>query len=120
MTCWSTAFASTDYLSFKDTEEESKELDAFYSKLKFSQVTPKFALQYMFPSSGIIYATVTKGYKTGGFNTSFEREEDRSFRPESSWNYEVGGKHPFLDNRLRAERGGAKAKGWKSACREIR
>jgi iron complex outermembrane receptor protein len=95
--------ASTDYLSFKDTEEESKELDAFYSKLKFSQVTPKFALQYMFPSSGIIYATVTKGYKTGGFNTSFEREEDRSFRPESSWNYEVGGKHPFLDNRLRAE-----------------
>ena len=57
----------------------------------------------MFPSTGLLYATVTKGYKTGGFNTSFEREEDRSFRPESSWNYELGGKHPFLDNRLRAE-----------------
>ena len=95
--------ASTDFLSFKDTEEDSKQLDAFYSKLKFSQVTPKFALQYMFPSTGIIYATVTKGYKTGGFNTSFEREEDRSFRPETSWNYEVGAKHPFLDNRLSAE-----------------
>lgn len=95
--------ASTDFLSFKDTEAESKKLDEFDSKLRFSQVTPKFALQYMFPSTAIIYATVTKGYKTGGFNTSFERDEDRSFRPETSWNYEIGGKHPFLDNRLRAE-----------------
>lgn len=95
--------ASTDFIGFKETEEKTEQLDAFYSKLKFSQVTPKFALQYLFPSSGILYATVTKGYKTGGFNTSFEREEDRSFRPETSWNYEVGGKHPFLDNRLRAD-----------------
>ncbi|MEG1749512.1 MAG: TonB-dependent receptor [Tannerellaceae bacterium] len=95
--------ASTDYLSFKDTENESKQVEAFDSRLKFSQVTPKIALQYLFPSSGILYATVTKGYKTGGFNTSFEREENRSFRPESSWNYELGAKHPFLDNRLNAE-----------------
>ena len=95
--------ASTDYLAYKDAEGGSNRTDAFYSKLNFSQVTPKIALQYLFPSTGLLYATVTKGYKTGGFNTSFEREEDRSFRPESSWNYELGGKHPFLDNRLRAE-----------------
>ena len=95
--------ASTDYLAFKDAGGSSSQTDNFYSKLKFSQVTPKIALQYMFPSTGLLYATVTKGYKTGGFNTSFEREEDRSFNPESSWNYELGGKHPFLDNRLRAE-----------------
>lgn len=95
--------ASTDFYSFKDTEEESKQTDNFYSKLKFSQVTPKASLRYIFPSSGMLYATVSKGYKTGGFNTSFEREEDRSFHPESSWNYEIGAKHPFLDNRLRAE-----------------
>ena len=57
----------------------------------------------MFPSTGMLYATVTKGYKTGGFNTSFDREEDRTFRPETSWNYELGAKHPFLDNRLNAE-----------------
>lgn len=95
--------ASTDYLAYKDADGSSNRTDAFYSKLNFSQLTPKIALQYMFPSTGLLYATVTKGYKTGGFNTSFEREEDRSFRPESSWNYELGGKHPFLDNRLRAE-----------------
>lgn len=95
--------ASTDYLAYKDAGGSSNQTDAFYSKLNFSQLTPKIALQYMFPSTGLLYATVTKGYKTGGFNTSFEREEDRSFCPESSWNYELGGKHPFLDNRLRAE-----------------
>lgn len=95
--------ASTDYLSYKDTTGGSKQVDAFRSQLNFSQLTPKIALQYLFPSSGLLYATVTKGYKTGGFNTSFEREEDRSFRPESSWNYELGAKHPFLDNRLSAE-----------------
>ena len=78
-------------------------MDAFDSRLKSSQVTPKIALQYMFPSTGMLYATVTKGYKTGGFNTSFDREEDRTFRPETSWNYELGAKHPFLDNRLNAE-----------------
>lgn len=95
--------ASTDFLSFKEAGGASDQVDAFNNKLNFSQVTPKIALQYMFPSYGLIYATVTKGYKTGGFNTSFEREEDRSFRPETSWNYELGAKHPFLDNRLRAE-----------------
>ena len=95
--------ASNDYLYYKEDSKNSELKDAFNSHLKFSQVTPKFALQYLFPSSGTIYATVTKGYKTGGFNTSFELEEDRSFKPETSWNYEVGAKHPFIDKRLNAE-----------------
>lgn len=96
--------ASTDYLAYKDADNQpAAQTDAFYSKLNFSQVTPKVALQYVFPSSGTLYATVAKGYKTGGFNTSFERDADRSFRPESSWNYELGAKHPFLDKRLNAE-----------------
>ena len=94
---------SNDFLFYKETDGGSEQMDAFDSRLKFSQVTPKMALQYMFPSTGMLYATVTKGYKTGGFNTSFDREEDRTFRPETSWNYELGAKHPFLDNRLNAE-----------------
>ncbi|WP_102408045.1 TonB-dependent receptor [Parabacteroides bouchesdurhonensis] len=95
--------ASTDFIYHKDTQSQSEQVDAFYSKLNFSQITPKIALQYMFPSAGMIYATVAKGYKTGGFNTSFERDEDRSFLPENSWNYEIGAKHPLLDKRLQAE-----------------
>jgi len=51
----------------------------------------------------MLYASITRGYKTGGFNTTFTRDEDRSFKPEYSWNYEVGSKWRFLENRIRAE-----------------
>lgn len=95
--------ASNNYIAYKETNSQESRTDAFDSKLKFSQVTPKMALQYSFPAGRMLYATVSKGYKTGGFNTSFERDEDRSFRPEYSWNYELGTKLPFFDNRLRAE-----------------
>lgn len=74
-----------------------------YLALSFSQLTPKIALRYTSSPARMFYGSVSKGYKTGGFNTSFERDEDRSFRPEYSWNYEVGTKLGFWDNRLRAE-----------------
>lgn len=54
---------SNDFLFYKETDGGSKQMDAFDSRLKFSQVTPKIALQYMFPSTGMLYATVTKGIR---------------------------------------------------------
>lgn len=75
----------------------------FESELNFSQLTPKFTLQYTFPSKQTVYAAVSKGYKTGGFNLSFEKDEDRSFDPEQSWNYEIGSKQQFFHRRLEAE-----------------
>lgn len=96
--------ASNHFRYYKETKNGGEEqVDEFRDKLKFSQFTPKIALQYILPSTAIFYATVTKGYKTGGFNTSFDREEDRSFKPETSWNYELGAKHPLLDKRINAE-----------------
>ena len=95
--------ASNDYIYHKITNGNQTLVDQFKSDLSFSQLTPKFTLEYIFPSSGLVYASVTKGYKTGGFNTSFEQEEDRTFEPETSWNYEIGAKHPFVDKRFSAE-----------------
>ncbi len=95
--------ADTDYKAYKNTANDRAETDRFTSKLDFNQFTPKIAIQYSIPSRGMIYATVSKGYKTGGFNTSFEKEEDRSFKPEYSWNYEAGTKWEFLENRIKAE-----------------
>ncbi|MCC8174294.1 MAG: TonB-dependent receptor, partial [Odoribacter sp.] len=72
--------------------------------LRFSQVTPKFSIQYLFPSSSqLLFGTITKGYKTGGFNSSFNSDEERTFDPEYSWNYEVGTKLNFWENRIHAE-----------------
>ena len=96
--------ASNDYTAYKDSADLHQPFGSDYSsKLSFSQLTPKVTLQYTLPSSQMIYASATKGYKTGGFNTSFERDEDRTFEPEYSWNYEVGAKGRFWQNRIRTE-----------------
>lgn len=71
--------------------------------LTFSQWTPKVSLQYHFNRDGHLYATFSKGYKTGGFNTVFETESDRTFGPESSWNYEVGLKTALFRQRVHVE-----------------
>lgn len=73
------------------------------AKDHYAQLTPKFSLQYDFPQGGIAYATATKGYKAGGFNTAVDTATERSFKPEHSWTYEVGGKKSFFNNFLYAE-----------------
>ena len=96
--------AANNYTAYKDSQDGRQSLGGdSLSRLNFSQFTPKFTLQYTLPSSQMIYASITRGYKTGGFNTSFERDEDRAFKPEYSWNYEVGAKGRFWENRIRAE-----------------
>ncbi|NDV78123.1 TonB-dependent receptor [Dysgonomonas sp. 511] len=66
-----------------------------YGKASFSQFTPKGSLQYSFSKDGMAYFSVSRGYKTGGFNNTAETEEDRIFDPEHSWSYEVGAKSGF-------------------------
>jgi len=95
--------ATDDYLAYRDTTGRRDKTDAFVSNLSFSQLTPKIALQYSFADRKMLYASVAKGYKTGGFNTSFSRDEDRSFEPEYSWNYEAGFKGAFIGNRLKID-----------------
>lgn len=78
----------------------------------FTQLLPKISVTYHLPSSvneSIIYASIAKGYKAGGYNTqmfsdvlqqrlmadmgmaaSYDVEEIISYKPEFSWNYEVG------------------------------
>lgn len=95
--------AKNRYDSFKINATATQPNGDFRDKLNFRQVTPKFTLQYLSPSEQNIYATVTRGYKTGGFNTSFNTPSDRTYKPEYSWNYEIGTKVNFLDNRIQAD-----------------
>jgi outer membrane receptor protein involved in Fe transport len=95
--------ARNRYEAYRDAESRREQMDAFNSKLHFSQFTPKLALQYTLSPGKMVYVSATKGYKTGGFNTSFERDEDRTFQPEYSWNYEWGSKLQLLHNRLQVE-----------------
>ena len=69
-------------------------------RTSFSQLTPKAAIQYTFKQDGLAYFSVTKGYKTGGFNNTAEKEEDLIFNPEYSWSYELGSRSGFFNNLL--------------------
>ena len=75
----------------------------FVSTASFRQFTPKFTIQYLTNKDNLYYASFTRGYKPGGFNTSFKTDDERAYDPEYSLNYEVGARLKFLDGRLRAE-----------------
>ena len=89
---------------------------------EFNQLLPKFTAAYNLEKHGMIYATISKGYKAGGFNTQMfsdvlQQELMRQmdfgskykigdivgYKPEKSWNYEIGGKFSFIDGRLTTE-----------------
>jgi len=83
--------------NFNNIEDTSGTLESFV-------VLPKVAFNYK-TTNGNIYATVAKGYKTGGFNSTFDddRPQDRFFDPEYSWNYEVGIKTALLNKQIYAD-----------------
>jgi len=65
--------------------------------------TPKFGLEYK-PRHGLmIYATVSKGFKSGGFNIG---DANNGFEPETLWSYEAGMKGTFADGRVRINASG--------------
>ncbi len=73
------------------------------SDLEFFRFVPRLVLSFAPNKNRMFYFSVTQGYKTGGFNVTFEREEDQSFDPENSWNYELGAKLTLVENKLLAE-----------------
>ena len=90
-------------------------------KRSFTELSPKLSIIYTLPSHKNInfYASVSRGFKAGGFNTQmfsdvlqqelmgymgigkkYEINDVVGYKPEKSWNYEVGGKFNFFDGRL--------------------
>jgi iron complex outermembrane recepter protein len=66
--------------------------------------TPAATLSYQATSSLMSYATVSRGFLSGGFNANSSTDKGLAipFDSEFVWNYEVGTKFNGLDNRLRA------------------
>ncbi|HYG34853.1 MAG TPA: TonB-dependent receptor, partial [Clostridia bacterium] len=65
----------------------------------FSEFSPQFAAAYHLTPSHLAYGTVSRGYKAGGFNAVSPLNSE-SYGQESSWNYEIGAKTTWFDNRL--------------------
>lgn len=64
--------------------------------------TPKFGLEYQATDDLMLYASATRGFKSGGFDMLATRPEDFPYDPEYLWAYEAGLKGDFLEKRLRA------------------
>lgn len=71
----------------------------------WGDVSPRVSVQYQWTDDIMTYATVAKGFRSGGLNTRFfggVTDLTRlSFAPEIVWNYEAGIRTEFFDNRAR-------------------
>ena len=70
--------------------------------LKAKLWTPRFALNYQINEAALVYASATKGFKSGGWNgRSNLAQQTIAFGPEVDWTYEAGAKVDWLNKRLR-------------------
>lgn len=70
----------------------------------FSEASPQFSVAYQFTPNHMTYVSATRGYKAGGFNpapTGIPAPAGtESYGPEHTWNYELGHKATWLENKL--------------------
>jgi iron complex outermembrane recepter protein len=92
--------ASLDHQAMMEAAFPTPPPVAFLSTMDFFQLLPRLALNYTLSEYSSLFGAMVRGYKTGGFNVVFESDDDRSFDPEYSWNYELGYKGRLWENRL--------------------
>lgn len=71
-------------------------VDSLYPALEEYIILPKFAISYRMDDV-TLYTSYASGYKSGGFNSTFERAEDLKYEKETSHNIEFGAKISLLD-----------------------
>ncbi len=74
-----------------------------YGSDTWSALTPAASLNYQATPDHLLYATISRGFKSGGYNDE-DREKyaaERGFAPEYAWNYEIGAKTEWFDRRAR-------------------
>jgi iron complex outermembrane recepter protein len=64
----------------------------------FNSFTPRAVINYEATDDLNIYASATRGFKSGGYNLLAFQEK---FDPEKVWSFEAGFKSTFADNRVR-------------------
>ena len=92
-----------------DYENKNASLDSSSGPLtnpeaSFSEVSPQFSVAWQFTPDQMTYLSASRGYKAGGFNpapTGIPATADtESYGEERSWNYELGYKSSWFENRL--------------------
>ena len=85
----------------------------------FEDFSPKLTLSYKANRDLLFFATASRGFKSGGTQTSNNVNLSNDFKPETLWNYEAGSKFELFDKRLRVDITGFYMK-WKDVQQTIR
>ncbi len=74
----------------------------------FDEWSGRFALDYRPTEDLLLYASASRGFKSGGFSGAFafSKAEIPPFDPETIWAYEAGAKWELFDRRVRLNVGG--------------
>ncbi|NET49695.1 MAG: TonB-dependent receptor, partial [Merismopedia sp. SIO2A8] len=81
-------FPDQTLASFDDVDQNS---DVFL---------PRAAIEYRFSPGAMVYGSISRGSRPGGVNFRPDNEESVTFESERSWNFEIGLKSSWLENRL--------------------
>ena len=73
-------------------------LEAFGGERTFSNTTWKAGLEYDLTAENMLFATLSTGFKAGGFNQTVAPMD--TFEPETLRALSIGSRNRFLDNRL--------------------
>lgn len=68
---------------------------------EWNNISPKISLQYNIDTSSMTYATVSKGYRSGGFNAHVSANDNKTYNEESLISYEIGYKSMLLENKVK-------------------
>lgn len=73
------------------------------TELETKKWTPRFAIDFKASDNVMLFASATRGFKSGGWNArSTAPNAFQPFGPETVWSYEAGVKSDLFDRRLRA------------------
>ena len=74
---------------------------SFEGDATFEAVSPKMGISFQPSQKTFLFANVARGYRPGGLNEFALTQEGLEYKPETSWNFELGAKMSWRDNTLR-------------------
>lgn len=93
---------TTDVKSYQEQSSVAGTPLYHADKGTFSAFTPRYVLDYTPTDDTLVYGSVSRGFKSGGFNTLGDVTLPvNRFNPEYVWNYELGLKAMMFDRKLR-------------------
>lgn len=91
-----------DYLHKEKVADALNPVDTFAGDLTAVEWLPKVVVKHNITDDVNTYISVARGYKSGGFNVTFDKPEEQDYDPEYSLNYEWGVKGAFLEGKIQS------------------